>query len=170
MTPDHTAPDTRYSVASTLLENVPYALMILLGVAALLLSLYPGRATWGVGGGYLAYGLLGPLWIILFLCPHCPSFGKRSCPCGYGVLSARLRRPGDTSRFGAEFKRHIGVIVPLWLIPPIVAGVTLARGFSWPLAVVLGVFVLNSYVLLPLRSKLRGCKHCGQRAQCPWAR
>lgn len=167
---DHTAPETRYPVARTLLENVPYALMILLGVAALLLSLYPGGATWGVAGGYFAYGLLGPLWIILFLCPHCPSFGRRSCPCGYGVLSARLRRPGDTSRFAAEFKRHIGAIVPLWLIPPVVGGVALARGFSWPLVVVLAAFVLNSYVVLPLVSKAHGCRECGQREQCPWAR
>ena len=50
MSPDNTAPDTRYPAASTLLENTPYALMILLGVVALLLSLYPGGAMWGVEG------------------------------------------------------------------------------------------------------------------------
>ncbi len=149
------------------LSNLPYSLMILLGMAALWLALGPEGRTWWAGA-YLAYGLLGPLWIILLLCPHCPSYGHWSCPCGYGVIAARLRPAGDTSRFRVEFKRHIAVIVPLWIIPLVPGGLALARGFSWTLALVLAAFVLNSYVILPLVSKRHGCGHCEQREQCPW--
>jgi len=168
MNPSHVSSHGPRTPANAVLGNVPYMVMLLLGALGLLLSLRLQPAGWAAAGGYLAYGLLGALWIILFLCPHCPSFGRWSCPCGYGVLSARLRRPGDTSRFEAKFKRHIGVIVPLWIIPLLVGGVALARGFSWPLAALLGAFILNSYVILPLASRRHGCRHCTQREECPW--
>jgi hypothetical protein len=168
MNSSQVTPHGQRTVAEAVLGNVPYAVMLLLGAAGLRLSLGSGGAGWAAAGGYLAYGLLGALWIILFLCPHCPSFGQWSCPCGYGVISARLRRQGDTSRFGTEFKRQIAVIVPLWIIPAVVGGVVLARGFSWPLAVVLAAFALNSFVILPMASRRHGCKDCAQRGECPW--
>lgn len=168
MNPSSSSCASEAQVGKAALSNLPYALMILLGVAALLLALGPGGSAWWAAGGYLAYGLLGPLWIILFLCPHCPSYGHWSCPCGYGIISARLRPAGDTSRFRTEFKRHIAVIVPLWIIPLVPGGLALARGFSWPLAVVMAAFAINSYVVLPLVSKRHGCGHCEQREQCPW--
>ena len=163
-----TPPSHPHTAATAMVANTPYLVMLLLGAASIILGLRSSGAAWGLAAGYVVYGILGALWIILFLCPHCPSFGKWTCPCGYGVLSARLRRQGDTSRFGREFKRHIAVIVPLWIIPLVLGGIGLARGFSWPAAGVLAAFVLNSFVILPLVSRIHGCKDCAQREDCPW--
>jgi hypothetical protein len=76
------------------------------------------------------------------------------------------RKPGN--RFNEKFKRHIPVIVPLWLIP-VLAGVPLIiRTFSWPLLVLLVVFSIDAFVILPLFSRQHGCKECPQKDSCPW--
>jgi hypothetical protein len=148
--------------------NVPYLFMLGLGMAVIGRGADASLGAWLGAAGFGVYGVLGALWIILFLCPHCPSFGKWSCPCGYGVIAARLRQAGDTSRFRREFRRHIAVIVPLWIIPPVVGGWGLVRSFSWTEAVLLGLFVLDAFVVLPLVSRVHGCKDCEQREECPW--
>jgi len=157
-----------HSALSIVIGNLPYAVMVLLGTIIIAL----GRELyWWAGiaaGVYLAYGALGSFWIILFLCPHCPNYGKRSCPCGYALLSAKLRPEGDTALFTKKFKQHIPVIVPLWIIPVVIGGVLIADSFSWPFAILLGTFVVESFIILPLVSKSHGCKNCSQREACPW--
>jgi hypothetical protein len=125
---------------------------------------------WSLAAAYLSAGVLGVLGIILFLCPHCPSYGSYSCPCGYAMIAARLRPRGDVALFARRFRTWIAAIVPLWFIPPVVAVPALWSGFSWPVALLLGVFVLDGFVLIPLLSKGHGCKQCPQRAMCPWIR
>ena len=46
-------------------------------------------------GAYIAYGIAGVLWIMIFVCPHCDHYATRRCPCGYGVISARLVGKGE---------------------------------------------------------------------------
>ncbi len=58
--------------------------------------------------------------------------------------------------------------MPLWIIPVVIGGVLIANSFSWPFAILLGTFVVESCVILPLVSKRYGCKHCPQRDACPW--
>ena len=157
-----------YSTFVAVADNLPYAVMVLVGATIIALGLNLSGWAWIAAGAYVAYGLAGALWIIIFVCPYCPSYGQRSCPCGYGTISAKLRAKGDTALFGQKFRRHIPVIIPLWIIPLIVGGVVAVKSFSWPLAILLGVFVLNSFVILPLRSKSHGCKDCPQREACPW--
>jgi hypothetical protein len=157
-----------YSVGQTALENMPYAAMLLLGAAAIRIGLGASGWAWGAAGAYAVYGLLGSLWIILFVCPYCSSFGLRSCPCGYGVLAARLRERGDPSLFARKFRRHIPVIVPLWIIPLAVGIPAVIRGFSWALVTLLSAFCLDAFVILPLLSKAHGCSECPQKKQCPW--
>jgi len=154
---------------SKALDNAPYAVMVLLGAAIIALGRERFGSAWVGAGAYVAYGVLGPLWIIIFLCPYCRSYGKRSCPSGYGLISAKLRGKGDPALFARKFRRHIPVIVPLWIIPPIMGGVAIANSFSWPLAILVGAFVLEAWVLLPVLSKRRGCSNCPQREACPWA-
>ena len=158
----------KHSALSIVIANLPYAVMILLGATIVALSLKSLWWAWIAAAAYLAYGILGALWIIVFLCPYCPSYAKRSCPCGYGLLAAKLRPTGDTALFRKKFRRHIPVIVPLWLIPALLGGVVMASAFSWPLAILLGAFVLNSFVILPLAARSHGCKDCPQREACPW--
>lgn len=157
-----------YSPLSTVVENLPYAVMVLLGALVIAVALRPSLLTWIATSAYVAYGILGSLWIILFLCPHCPSFGERSCPCGYGTIAARLRPRGDPGLFAAKFRRHIPVIVPLWIIPLAAGVVPMFNSLSWLLAILLALFVLDGFLILPALSKGHGCKQCPQREACPW--
>lgn len=156
------------SALSIVIGNLPYAVMILLGTIIIALGQELFWWAWSAAGAYLAYGVLGSFSIILFLCPYCPSYGERSCPCGYGILSAKLRPKGDAGLFTKKFRQHIPVIVPLWIIPVLIGGLLTFKSFSWPLALLLGTFILESFIILPLVSKSHGCKDCQQREACPW--
>ena len=159
----------QHSTLSRALDNAPYAVMVVLGAAIIALGRERFGWAWIGAGGYVAYGALAALWIIVFLCPYCRSYGKRSCPSGYGLISAKLRARGHPALFSKMFRRHIPVIMPLWIMPPIIGGVAIANSFSWPLAILVGAFILEAWVLLPVLSKRRGCKNCPQREACPWA-
>ena len=158
------------TLVTKLASNLPYGLMLLFGVAVFVVTLGGGLLAWLVGGLYLAYGLGGVVWIILFLCPHCHFYNTQLCPCGYGEIAAKLRSPKDASDFAHRFKRHIAVIVPLWFIPVIIASIGLYRHFSWLLLALLLMFAVDSFVVLPLVSTRYGCSHCPQRTTCPWMR
>ena len=157
-----------YSSFHTTLENIPYALMLLLGSAIIVLGLGGEAWTWLAAVGFVLYGIAGSFWIIIALCPHCPSYGQRSCPCGYGVMAARLRPKGDAADFTRRFRQTIPTIVPLWFVPVIIAAIALIKAFALPIAILAGVFVLNSFVILPWLSRGHGCKDCPQRDLCPW--
>lgn len=161
-------PQREYSGIQELANNFPYVVMIALGTAILLAGLGNSARGWAAATAYLLYGVAGVLWIIIFLCPHCPFFDTRSCPCGYGRIAARLRDKADNDRFKEKFKKHIPVIVPLWFIPILVAVFLLVRSFSWPLLVLLVVFALDAFVILPLFSRKHGCVNCPQKELCPW--
>lgn len=149
------------------IDNIPYAAMLIVG-AAILFRGFGGATGWVPAASYVLYGVLGTLWIILFVCPYCHFYATRRCPCGYGLAAAKLRAKRDGEQFARQFRRHIPVIVPLWFIPPIVAGVALARAPTWTLAGLTLVFVADAFVILPLVSRMYGCKACPQKANCPW--
>ncbi|MDH7598471.1 MAG: hypothetical protein QHH07_02385 [Sedimentisphaerales bacterium] len=155
----------QYSGLEVLLHNLPYILMVCLG--GTVLWRWPGR-WWAIG--YLCYGLIGALWTMLFVCPYCRFWGTRSCPCGYGLIAATLRQRADCLAFQQQFRRHIPVIVPLWLIPlvPLLLGVW--RGID-PVTTILTIaFSVDGFLILPLVSRRCGCKDCPQKAACPWMR
>lgn len=156
------------TLAGKLFRNLPYKIVILLGAGIFLAGL--GASMWGfiAAGLYILYGLVGSLWIILFLCPYCRRYGSRSCPSGYGLISARLRKRRDFGRFAEKFKKHIPVIVPLWFIPPIAGIIIEIIHFDWLLLVLLVVFAIDAFIILPMSSKKHSCKTCPQRNECPW--
>lgn len=177
---ESTGQPRQYSHAQELINNLPYIAMIVLGTAVLLLSIPDQLHVWKwlTAAAYLIYGVMGALWIILFLCPFCRYCDTNSCPCGYGRIAGRLRRkskienlksqiPADC--FDKKFKRHIPVIVPLWFIP-ILVGVPLiiVSAFSITVLILLIVFAVDAFVLLPLLSTKHSCKECPQRDSCPW--
>lgn len=151
-----------------LVSNLPYIAMMLLGAAVFLVAVGPTLTGWLLGGLYLAYGVAGAFWIMIFVCPYCHFYGTQLCPCGYGQIAAKLRPAADASRFAEKFRRHIPVIVPLWVIPAIVGVIALFGQFSYALLVLLAAFVVNSFVILPLVSTKHGCKRCPQKNTCPW--
>ena len=156
------------TLGQELIDNLPYAVMVLLGSAILLIGLGQGPWRWVASGAYFAYGLGGALWIIVFLCPHCHFFDTRLCPCGYGRISAKLRPKKDGDRFAEKFRRHIPVIVPLWLIPPVAGVIVLLCQVSAAVLVLVVAFAVNSFLILPLVSKKYGCARCPQKESCPW--
>jgi hypothetical protein len=161
-------PPKAYSRGQTVLANTPYALMLLLGAAVLAVG--PFDPVWRIlaAAAYVGYGMAGTLWIMIFLCPFCHFYSTRQCPCGYGQVAARLVAKQDGARFGEKFKKHIPVIVPLWLIPPVASVFFLRQEFSWPLLALVVAFALNSFIVLPLVSRKNCCTQCPQRDTCPW--
>lgn len=142
--------------------------MIVLGTAVFVVSLR--GSLWGLigGGAYMTYGIAGASWIMIFVCPYCRYWDTRACPCGYGRIAAKLRERKAADRFNEKFKKHIPVIVPLWLIPVFTGAALVVYSFSWPVLVLLFAFVIDAFIVLPMLSVKHGCKSCPQEDTCPW--
>jgi hypothetical protein len=157
-----------YSGTETVIANVPYTVMVVTGAA--LIGWGFGFSTGALAGAaaYVAYGVGGAVWIMVFICRYCAYYGTRGCPCGYGVLAARLVRKGQQECFAAKFKRHIPMILPLWFIPIACGVIALNRVFSTDVAALLAAFAVNSFIILPLVSRRHACSDCPQKDGCPW--
>ena len=149
------------------LNNLPYILMLLLGSWLLVAGLQPSAWGWVASVAYLIYGIFGTFWIMVFMCPHCALHGSWKCPC-YGRLSALFVDKAPVPAFHENFRKHIPVIVPLWFVPPIIGIAMLIKHFSWGLLIVLGLFSLVGFVILPLASRGYSCRQCPQHDDCPW--
>ena len=158
----------QYSSVQELINNIPYIIMTLLGTVIFIVAF--GNSVWALtaAGAYFVYGLAGALWIMVFVCPYCRYWNTRSCPCGYGRIAAKFRNKSAVDCFSEKFKKHIPVIVPLWFIPILAGGPVLVSRFSWSLLVLLIIFALDAFVVLPLVSTQHGCKECPQKDTCPW--
>ena len=157
-----------YSCAQELANNAPYAAMTVLGAAIFIVGFADPAWGWIAASAYVMYSVAGVFWIMIFLCPYCPRWNMGSCPCGYGRIAAKLREKKDDNRFKEKFKKHIPVIVPLWFVPILFGAAVVVRSFSWPLLVLLAVFALEAFIVLPLFSAKHGCAECPQRDSCPW--
>ena len=70
--------------------------------------------------------------------------------------------------FAKKFKRHIPVIVPLWLIPVACGAVALSQRYSPGLVGLAAAFAVNAFIILPLLSRRHSCSECPQKDDCPW--
>ena len=161
-------PMRQYSPAQEFINNTAYIVMILLGAVILIMGYTGSVGGWISAIAYLAYGIVGSVWIMVFVCPYCRYFDTRSCPCGFGRIAARFCSKQTIECFDEKFKKHIPVIVPLWFIPFVAGVVPLIRNFSLPLLVLLIIFAINAFIILPLVSTKHGCKECPQKSTCPW--
>ena len=157
-----------YTRTDTLVANVPYMLVILLGAMIIAFGFSFSFWAWVSAGGFILYGIVGTVWIMILVCPYCVFYATRSCPCGYGVISAKLVKKGNRNCFSEKFKRHIPVIIPLWITPVVCGSIILYKGFSWTIAVLLTAFCVNSYIILPVLSRKHSCCECPQKDDCPW--
>jgi hypothetical protein len=163
---NHILPE--YTHFQEIIHNIPYIVMIFLGAVVLVVAIGDSISSIIAAVAFLIYGLAGALWIMIFVCPYCGYWNTKSCPCGYGQIAAKLRKKRPIECFSEKFKKHIPVIVPLWLIPVFVGVPFIIRSFSWALLVLLVVFAIDAFVILPLVSTRHGCKDCPQRDTCPW--
>ena len=161
-------PEPEFTHLQEFIHNLPYLLMGLCGGAVLLTGFGSSVHGWLAAGLYGAYCLCGAAWIMLFVCPYCQHYGNRACPCGYGQIAARLTPRQPENQFARQFRAHIPVIVPLWVIP-LAAGIAFyARHRSPMMLGLLTAFVVDAFVVVPLVSRLYGCGHCPQKHDCPW--
>jgi hypothetical protein len=142
--------------------------MTILGALVLIIGSEASTARWLFAGLYVFYGIAGALWIIIFVCPYCHYYNTRACPCGYGQISAKLRKVRDQSRFIEKFKKHIPAIFPLWIIPMLTGIIFLFKNFSLSLLLLVVFFAVDAFIILPLLSRKYGCAHCPQKSTCPW--
>ena len=158
----------QYTAGQTVLANLPYAAMVAVGAATIAMAF--GLSAWSIAGGvlYVLYGVGGAFWIMVFVCPYCAYYATKACPCGYGSISARFAGRGDRECFPEKFRRHIPVIVPLWLIPVACGVVGMWLAFSWWLLALTCIFAIDAYVVLPLVSRKNCCAECPQVDACPW--
>jgi hypothetical protein len=159
---------TEYTHLQEIIDNLPYIFMLILGAAIHIIALKSLFLGIIAAVLYIILGIVGALWIILFVCPYCGFFDTRLCPCGYGQISVKLARKGKETNFNAKFKRNIPMIVPVWIIPMVVAIVALAMDWNSLLLTVTVAFFINSFIILPLAAKIYGCGHCPQKNECPW--
>ena len=161
-------PEVQYSHLQEFIDNLPYILMVLLGALILLIGFDFSIIGWVLFSAFILYGIIGTLWIIIFVCPYCHYFDTRACPCGYGQMAVKFRKQRDGDRFNEKFKKHIPVIVPLWFIPFVAAVIFLIMDLSILMLALLVIFAIDSFVVLPLISRKYGCAHCPQKDTCPW--
>ena len=75
---------------------------------------------------------------------------RAAAPAATAWLRQDWRGTADRECFAQKFKRHIPVIVPLWVVPLVAGVLALVQSFNgWLLGLVI-VFAVNSYVVLPL--------------------
>jgi tryptophan-rich sensory protein len=163
-------PEQVYTHLQEIIDNLSYFFMTVLGALVFVTGLESGTTRWLLAVVYVLYGIAGALWIIIFVCPYCHYYGTRACPCGYGQVSAKLCAIRDQSRFIEKFKKHIPVIIPLWIIPVVTGIILLLKNFSWIMLVLVLLFAIDAFLVLPLVSKKYGCAHCPQKSTCPWMR
>jgi hypothetical protein len=165
---DKAKPEMEYTPLQELVDNLPYIFMTILGALVFIVGSGSSDAKWLLAGSYVFYGVAGALWIVIFVCPYCHYYGTRTCPCGYGRISARLRKVRDQSLFSKKFKKHIPVIVPIWVIPVVAGTIFLADNFSYLLMTLVVLFAVDAFFVLPMISRKYGCAHCPQKDTCPW--
>ncbi|MBM3882508.1 MAG: hypothetical protein FJ387_22750 [Verrucomicrobia bacterium] len=144
------------------LDNAPTLTLFVLG------GLLLGHLSWLLAAGYWAYCGLAVVLFWRRICTHCHHYGQASCRCGYGVLAARFFARRSAGNFRRVFRRNIGIMFPCWFVPPLGAVYLLWTEYTRGLLYGTLAFCGIGFVLIPLISKLVGCKHCDLKEECPW--
>lgn len=148
-----------------LLDNAPTAALFALGTAILWLYWWPFALL------YVVYCILSIILFWKYICTHCHHYGTQACPCGYGRIAPKYfpKRTIDANGFKPVFRRNIAVMFPCWLVP-IIAGIyhTFSSGPNPISIALLATFCAVGFAVIPLISRLVGCKRCGIRERCPW--
>ncbi|MFQ6060075.1 MAG: hypothetical protein ACE5KV_02105 [Thermoplasmata archaeon] len=142
----------------------------------------PGLATYTLGSMilfhlsilvgilYIFFCVLGTVFFWMLICPFCLSFDRECCPCGYGKVSSRFFKRGDPSNFPKMFKMYIPIFSLLWILPLLAGIILLLMAPSLYLLLLLLSFIVVGFILVPLFSRVHGCKDCPIRDRCPWAK
>ena len=145
-----------------LLDNIPTLLLFLLGFLIIYQVSFTGAIAFGI------YAVLSVVWFWAKICPYCHHYDTLSCPCGYGVISAKIFKRKDSTLFKKKFRRNIGVQFPNWFIPFAIAIYLLITKYSVEILILTISFSLIGFAIIPVISKQVGCKNCEIKKDCPW--
>ncbi len=145
-----------------LLDNVPTLILFVLGAVLV------GHVSRLAAAVMTIYNLASIVMFWRCICCHCPHFGTRACPCGYGIIAAGLFERKEGGDFRRIFRKNILVVFPAWFVPLGAGTYLLHARFSREALITFVAFVLVGFVLIPLISRFVGCKGCELKQQCPW--
>jgi len=145
-----------------LLDNIPTLILFTLGI----LIINELSTISAIVFGF--YALFSVVWFWAKICPYCHHYNTLTCPCGYGVISSRFFKMGTGKSFKKVFRRNIGIQFPNWFVPLAVAIYLIYSDYTQQILVFSIFFVIVGFVIIPLVSKLVGCKNCEIKEDCPW--
>ena len=102
------------------------------------------------------------------ICPYCHHYNTLACPCGYGVISAKLFKKRQDRSFIKVFKRNLVIVFPNWFVPFAIAIYLLVTRYTHQILFLTIAFSLIGFVVIPLISRFVGCKNCEIKEDCPW--
>jgi hypothetical protein len=108
---------------------------------------------------YSVYSIAATVWFMYFICPYCEMHNTDCCSCGYGKISAKLRIGLDKEAFTKQFKKNIGVIFPLWLVPASAGIYAIFLDGAKGVNAVFVLFCIDAFLILPLMGKSKGCRN-----------
>jgi hypothetical protein len=145
-----------------LLDNIPTLFLFVLGFLIINQISLTGAVA------FATYAVLSVVWFWAKICPYCPHYNTLSCPCGYGVISAKMFKREDSTLFKKKFRRNIGIQFPNWFIPLAIAIYLLITKYSVENLLLTILFSLIGFAVIPVISKQIGCKNCEIKEDCPW--
>ena len=145
-----------------LLDNFPTLFLFILGFLIINHISTIGAIIFGT------YALFSIVFFWAKICPYCHHYDTHACPCGYGAISPRLFKKRDSKSFKKVFKRNIWIVFPNWFIPLGIAVYLLSTRFTKEILSQTIIFILIGFIIIPIISKLVGCKNCEIKEDCPW--
>ena len=137
-----------------LLDNIPTIFLFILGFLIINhLSTFAAMI-------FTVYVSISVVWFWARICPYCHHFGTYACPCGYGVISSKLFTRKDSYSFQKVFRRNILIVFPNWFVPLGIAMYILITDYTIKVLILTIIFSLVGFIIIPLISKLIGCKNC----------
>ena len=145
-----------------LLDNIPTLLLIVIGFFIVYQVSLIGAIAFGI------YAVISIIWFWAKICPYCYHYNTYACPCGYGIISARIFRRKENKSFRKVFRRNIVIQFPNWFVPLAVSIYLIITSFSKVILYLTISFVIIGFIVIPVISKLVGCKNCEIKEDCPW--
>jgi hypothetical protein len=145
-----------------LLDNIPTLLLFILGFLII------NQISAIVAIIYGSYAIFSVIWFWAKICPYCHHYNTHACPCGYGIISSLLFKKRETLSFRKVFKRNLLIVFPNWFVPTGFAGYLLITHYTKNILILTIVFSIIGFIIIPLISKLVGCKNCEIKEECPW--
>lgn len=145
-----------------LLDNIPTLLLFLLGFLIIYRVSLAGAIV------FAAYALFSIVWFWAKICPYCHHYDTLACPCGYGIISAKIFKKKENRSFRKVFRKNIVIQYPNWFVPFAIAVYLLITDYTSGILLLTISFSLIGFVIIPVISKLVGCKNCEIKEDCPW--